>query len=374
MTTQRYAWEGPLATQAVASRLLEMLFGPGTKRVEPEALQAEIIRVALWEQSVLRQPDMFSNAAALTQQLLSRARLLWAPFGDMAVPIEADSSQPIAKSTWSDEECWHRQTLDMLAEQGDLLALPQGHWLPAPLRLVPAAAQHYLVVGGIPSSLLPTAIIRALRLHGSFRQIETHIIQANPFVDQENRRWRFQALEHWLGPPAADFQELLHHFQHIELFPVAAPNDSQSIEVYNASFDKPQWLRWRPPARIAGNGRYLLREQVRWGILSYSVGEIQNRQIKQQSHLLASLDIRRLCYALDADARKPTRVTWKKERGQGVLILSTELPARERKWLATLGQLQPRVSQKYYPRIWHISVQNEEIVKGFLSQLGIIIQ
>ena len=155
---------------------------------------------------------------------------------------------------------------------------------------------------------------------------------------------------------------------------MTAQYDSQYIEVYNASFDEPQWLRWQSPARVANNGRYLLREKTRWGSTSYSVGEIQNRQIKQQSHLLASLDIRRLCYALDADARKPTRVTWKKERGQGVLILSTELPARERKWLATLGQLQPRVSQKYYPRIWHISVQNEEIVKGFLTQLGIIIQ
>ena len=118
---------------------------------------------------------------------------------------------------------WHRQALEVLAEQGDLLALPQGHWLPAPLRLVPATAQRYLVVGGIPSSLLPKSYFSTLRLHESFRQVETHIIQANPFVDKENRRWQFQTLEHWLGPSPTDFQELLHHFQHSELAPCDSP-------------------------------------------------------------------------------------------------------------------------------------------------------
>lgn len=372
MPIQEFTWDGPLTIQEVAKRLKATLFGPIAKQAAPEAIRAEIIRVALWEQSVLKQPNTFSNAATLTQQLLSRARTLWTPFHD-ATPQLDTKGEYTAESGWQDEGELNRQALDMLAEQGDLLALPRGHWLPAPLRLVPATPELYLLVGGVPSSLLPEPVLSALCLHGSFRQVRTVIILANPSLNREDNHWEFQTLEHWLGTSHADFQELLSHFRNIEMEIVVYQNSLQSIEAYNASINQPQWSRWQSLERISNDGRYLLRERTLWGKTSYSIGEVQSQQIKKQSHVLESLDIRRLCYALDADANVPTKATWKKVKEQGLLYLSTELPARERKRLATLGLLQQQ-GKKYYPRIWQIALQHESTIKELLAQLGITLE
>src|SRR5437588_3401954 len=79
MVIQNFAWEGPLPLHKVAIQLKATLFGPIEKQTTPEALRAEVIRVALWERSVLSQPHTASDASITTQQLLSRARTLWTP-------------------------------------------------------------------------------------------------------------------------------------------------------------------------------------------------------------------------------------------------------------------------------------------------------
>lgn len=372
MAVQKIAWEGPLAIQEVATRLKATLFGPIAEQAVPEAIRAEIIRVALWEQSIFRQPSTFSEASTRTQQLLSRARTLWTPFHDATLQLKIQDEYT-AENGWQEEEALNRQTLDVLAEQGDLLALPLGHWLPAPLRLVPATPELYLLVGGMPSSLLSEPALSTLRLHGSFRQVPATIIERNLSLHEEDHLWQFQALEQWLGTSPPDFQELLSRFRNIEMELVTHQDASQHIEAYNASVDEPQWHRWQSLEHISVNGRYLLREKTLWGKVTYSVGEIQNRQIKKQSHLLESLDIRRLCYALDADANVSTKASWKKEGEQGLLTLSTELPAWERKQLATLGRLQS-TGKKYYPRIWQVPLQYESTIKRLLAHLGVSIK
>jgi hypothetical protein len=371
MVTQNFAWEGPLPLQKVASQLKATLFGSIEKQVTSEALRAEVIRVALWERSVLCQPRIVSDAVITTQQLLSRARTLWTPLhtamqqvaSSQSVDSEDHEQQP-------EEEELNRQTLDTLAEQGDLLILPQGRWLPAPLRLVPITSELYLLVGAIPSSLLPSPVLQALHLHGSFRRVERRVIQTVSHFD-EHECWQFQTQESWLGTSPPKQAELLERFRDTELYPVAQQSSTESLEAYVASINKPQGLRWRSVPHIPEGGRYLLRNRTPWGKIFYSIGEIQNRQITKQSQMQESFDIRSLCYALDSDAGVPTRARWNRELG--ILTLKSELPARERKYLATLGHLQKN-NPYYYPRIWNIAAQYEIKMKELFLHLGVLIE
>lgn len=372
MVIQSFEWEGPLPLHKVATQLKASLFGPIEKQATSEALRSEVIRVALWEQSVLSQPRTASNATITTQQLLSRARILWTPL-HTAMQQQVTSRQGADSEQYEqqpEEEELNRQTLDALAEQGDLLALPQGRWLPAPLRLVPITSELYLLVGAIPSSLLPSPVFQSLHLHGSFRRVERRVIQAVSTFD-EHECWQFQTQQSWLGTPPPKQAELLERFRDTELCPVDQQSSTEKLEAYMASINKPQGLRWRPSIHIPKDGRYLLKNQTPWGTIIYSIGEIQSHQITKQSQMQESLDIRRLCYALDSDAQVPTRARWNRE--QGILALKSELPAHERKYLATLGHLQKN-NEFYYPRIWEIAAQHETEIKDLLSHLGVDIE
>ena len=300
MVIQNFVREGPLPLQKVATQLKATLFGPIEKQVMSEALRAKVIRVALWEQSVLCQPHTISYASTTTLQLLNRARMLWTPLhATMQQVTSSQSADSEDREQQPEEEELNRQTLDTLAEQGDLLALPQGHWLPTPLRLVPITSALYLLVGTIPSSLLPSPVLQSLDLHGSFRRVERRVIQTVSHFD-EHECWQFQTRESWLGASPPEQAELLKSFRDAELCPVAQQGSTESIEAYVASIDKPQGLRWRSFTHIPKDGRYLLRDRTPWGKIFYSIGEIQKYHIIGQSQGV-SLDIRRLCYALDSE-------------------------------------------------------------------------
>src|SRR5579883_2651209 len=137
-------WEGPLTKQAVAQQLTKALFGAMIQPALPEeALRAEVLRVAIWEQCVLDQQRFLAGTGVSTQKVLRRARFLWEPL-----------SPDFKKEDLSDEalvgDGLSQRALESLAEQGDLLSLPRGQWLPSPLRLVPISSKRYLLVGGVP--------------------------------------------------------------------------------------------------------------------------------------------------------------------------------------------------------------------------------
>jgi hypothetical protein len=353
-------WEGPLTKQAVARQLTKALFGSMIQPALPEeALRAEVLRVAIWEQCVLDQQRPLAGTGVSTQKVLRRARFLWEPL-----------SPDFKKEDLSDEALvgnrLSRRVLESLAEQGDLLSLPGGQWLPSPLRLVPISSKRYLLVGGVPGSLLASSIFQQLHLHGSFRQLDAGLIQRCPPFDGSSESWQFQTRESWLGAPPLSFKALLQQFREIELL---QQTTQYTAEVYVASLDKPQRQRWQSLDKVQEDGRYLLRSQKPWGQRFYTIGYIENRRIRKQSHILESWDIRRLCYALDDEAGRPTRAIWNKRKG--ILTLESELPARERKHLAILGILQTNCTRHYYPRIWRILPHYECSVQNILDKLSI---
>ena len=162
METHSLTWEGPLPIDRVASQLKKMLFGPVAEQASQEALRVEVVRVALWERSVLSQPATISDAAISTQKILNRARILLEPF---VVSRPQTSSSPVcADQHISEDDNMNRLFLDELAKQGDLLSLAGGRWLPAPFRLVPITSEFYLLVGGMPSGLLTELVLENLHL------------------------------------------------------------------------------------------------------------------------------------------------------------------------------------------------------------------
>lgn len=370
METYSLIWEGPLSIANVASQLKKMLFGPVAEQASQDALRAEVIRVALWERSVLSRPYAINDAAISTQKILNRARVLLEPFS--VSQSQTPSSSNFADRPISEDDNLGRQFLDELAEQGDLLPLAGGRWLPTPLRLVPITSELYLLAGSVPSSLLAALVLENLHLHSSFRQVKADIIQSCSTFDGLDGLWQFQALENWLGAPAVPLADLLQQFQKWDLQDVASQSSPLDSEAYVPSLNQPQVLRWRSLYQVDRDGRYLLRCRNLWGQHFYTIAEIGHHRLKRQSQVLESFDIRRLCYALDSEADAPTTATW--DRKWGTLTLHSELPARERKRLATLGTLQKNRTGHYYPRIWHISPQHEQKIQDILSSLHVLIQ
>jgi len=205
-----------------------------------------------------------------------------------------------------------------------------------------------------------------LHFHGTFRQVAGKAIS----IFQEDMRpsvsWQFQSLDSWLGPSPSTLDDLVRSFEVHELHNVVYQSDS-SLEAYVAESADPQYLRWHPLNSV-DDGRYLLRTSTSWGMKQFSIGAIHNHRLTRQSGELHDTDVRRLCYALDQRAGQPTRASWNVSRRE--LLLRSELPVRERKFLSSVGTLQEN-DDGYYPRRWIIRPQFVGSVEEMLTNLGI---
>lgn len=370
MQVRHSTWEVSITSAAVvAKRIREDLLGLHAGQASQESLSSEVIRVSLWAQSAYRQAPSLSEASVTTQRLLKLARAIWRPIattyqgnaGMNSAQRDSDSGATIELE---------RETLENLAEQGDVFELSGGLWLPAPLRFVSITPKRHLLVGGMPTRLLPSILLNALSLsfHGSFRYVDGNI-HASSLQDTQFPTQR-QSLESWLGT-AQSLEELVSYFDEMELLPVSHQHVSDtSIEAYDTSIHRSQYSRWQYPNRVK-DGRYLLRTNTPWGTNHYTIGAIIDRQLTQQSAELRQTDIRRLCYALDKRAGKPTKARWNQKRS--LLILHSELPGRERKFLSSIGTLVGNTNGDYYPRRWQIA-QDVAPVFSMLSNLGIQVE
>lgn len=369
-TQNSSSWEGPLQSSEVVNQIKIALLGTNAHSASSEALRADALRTVVWALNVLKQDPLHSGTTASTRRVLAQARAMWMPYFEASTGHLVQQSEPEEDA---EETVPERDALEALEEQGDVFSLPGGYWLPAPLRLVHLNEMQYLLVGGLPTHLLPQTILHAACFRGSFRQIniEKSSLEALP-TSTYIAKWQFQALHNWLGPSPPPLERILQDFYNRELFMVIYQDiANQLCEVYAAYLDKPQAQRW-VSLDIVQDGRFLLRTRTLWGLKQYSIGVVQSHRLVLQSSQLHAMEIRRLCYALDYKVNTPTSVVW--ERTSGRLILRSELPARERKQMAAIGSLY--VPQKaYYPREWiGISRLHVDIVEALLKQLEIRIE
>jgi hypothetical protein len=349
MSAENAFWVGPIPLDIVEQQVKAILFGAARSRASAEALHAEAIRLAVWSQTYTRQEAALAQNAVSTRRVLKAARMYL-----------------IRSNQDEQESVLERNMLDSLADQGDLYAFPGGYWLPAPLRLVPITNRHFLLVGGLPTHLLPPTLLESMEFHGSFRRFEGSLVPHTLPISNAMLKWQYQSLANWLGPSPPTMRDLIQLFHSTELLPVE--HHHQTLEAYVASSHPWQELRWQTLDHVR-DGRYLLRTSPQFGTREYTIGIVRNHQIFQQSSPLRSIEIRRLCYALDEEAHVLTSVEW--DRDKGSLVLRSELPARERKFLASIGQLQVP-TDKYYPRSWiNISPQFHDDVENMLSLLAV---
>jgi|SRR5579875_2561912 len=365
MPMQHTVWQGPLPSTEIASQLRHILLGPQGEKASHQALQAEAVRIAIWSLNTSRQQGCIPKTGMSTQQVLHQTRRL------LDTIFNTNQSSIIAEADTTNEKPpqeVERDMLDNLEDQGDLFSLAGGYWLPAPGRLVPLAEKQYLLVGGMPTSML-SELHSSLHLHGSFRHIRLDSRTDTPPTTKSLGTWQFQNLSNWLGPAPATLQQLINDFRAHLLQPVSSPQAvSHVMEAYVTQTNQPQAVRWQKLERVT-DGRYLLRTQPMWGKREYSIGHVQNHLLTKQSETLHFMDIRRLCYALDYYSNTPTSVEWLPSQGR--LTLHSELPVYERKYLASIAVLYTPQEQ-YYPRIWtQIAQQHHQKVEKMLRDLGL---
>lgn len=360
----------------MASEVRVALLGAIGATASLEVTIAEAARSALWAYCRLSRQTSIDEAAITTRDVLTLARNLVSPLhrnGASSLDTKSVGIQNADDSPDS-EISIGRDILDLLAEQGDVQALASGRWIPSPLRLVPISGMPFsLLVGCQPAHELPLEAQRALHFFGTFRRIV--VAQVAPDVEMlaASLHILLQPLTQWLGTPPPTRDDLLAWMHAADLAPIAQSQStaasSPEAEAYAPYVDKPQGLRWTPLRHLGRDGRYLLRQRTSWGDARFTFGEARHGELTAQSGALPRDRIRRLQYALDWQAHMPTRAEWDRQRG--VLVLHSEVPARERKLLSALGLLDVQ-GASYYPRRWiGLPIASAAPVAHLFDDLGI---
>ena len=257
-----------------------------------------------------------------------------------------------------------KEALDELSDAGDVAELANGRWIPAPTRqvLLGTADDARLLVGGVPSSLLPSELRNRIEHYGVFRRLKgAHVATQLGVPSEERSSWLGEAPEELIDWTRSVFEGQYE----------AARDEERYLQYYAPELfapNTPQAIRWTPrPDKLSG--RYLAEQTLAFGMKRYLAVEVVGGRLTRLM-VLRCADLRRLKYGLDLLADKPVAVE-ERDRGESVdFVLKSELPRPERRFFAALGTL--TVSEEgYYPRTWHFPKQYGAEVRSRLSALGI---
>jgi hypothetical protein len=264
----------------------------------------------------------------------------------------------------SDEEIRPRlkESLEELSDAGDLVELANGRWLPAPTREVRLGTTNdtRLIVGGLPTSVLPAELKSKLEHSGPFRRTKgEHLSKALDLPAEDQASWMGEShtdLRSW-AQKVLDGKYEMYRDEHLHLY---AP------ELFAAS--RPQAIRWvERPDKLSG--RYLGQQNLPFGLKRHLGVEIVSGKVTRIKTLHCG-DFRRLLYGLDLLAGKPVVVEESDQHGDFVIVLKSELPKSERRLFAALGTLTV-AEGNYYPRTWRFPNEYTPEVRSRLEALGI---
>ncbi len=337
-SSQKAARLNVLHTLGFAEQAMQPAVGP--------MLYAEIVRTVLWAHWRSQEKPVYST------------RLIHAVMRSLLPWHCNDDSQDEIKQRLD-------ETLLELAIIGDIASLPGGYWIPTPLRIVNLPdAKHWLVLGGMPTHLLPSSLHAVLEHNGTARFLTSLPDEQKPDIDhqpyQEWLRTPDQAIDQWTSTVLDTV--------------VLNPAGEISIDVYapaKARGGSYQYERWTKQIGKLSSGRYLARIVRRRNSPAYMIAQIDNgRPVALGVPDLGEGDIRRLMYGLDRHAHNPVRIMAKRHSTYWTLTLRSALPYAEHRLLLALGTLRTRDDGKYYPRWWDVPVRYFSQVYRALIDLG----
>jgi hypothetical protein len=326
--------------------------------VDRLATLAELARNVLW---------FLSKGGKETVYITSLLNALRHAAGPLIRSIDLPSS------TQKSEPDSARMIVDDLASIGDIVELPRGRWLPAPLRVVTLEqSKQDIVLGGIPLVLLNQEVSQLISLSGIVRMLSA-TNSRTPLISAK------QSEEDWLGyPPGAidDWAGAILKRHTLQQYTGAMAD----IACYypfpsrrSTKYDQAQYFRWVGLESVERDGLYLLRYAPPHSPVNHLIGQVHSRRILKATELiLIDGDVRRLFFALYILAVTRFKATLERQGIQWLFTLNNELPAAEQRLFTALGRLRPRNDERYYPRLWEVNDQNKDALAAALEQrLGI---
>lgn len=342
---------------------------PAREGLSPETVAAEILRSALWGLS--RSASGSTWIPVHVTKLLNRAVAAWQAGRWAALRVTAKTAEPPDQKATE----FLRQVLEDCELIGDVVSLPKGMWLPAPVRAVHLSRLGcWLLVGGVPTAQFPPAVRERLEYKGAARLLAQEPGSLNVSAP-------IQSSEEWLRAPADD---LLHWtrktMDEAEIKPFSAQDGGFRFYApgsprFLSSKDNLQINRWHESVKIMPDGRCLFRQTTAFGAVRYGIAEIRSAKIAAAEYVdLRDGGARRLMYGLDAIAGCRTRCRRESAGGDHVYILNNEVPGPERRLLATVGQLRKNDGDAYYPRRWVVPQRYSAEVEKALARLYVTVE
>lgn len=259
-----------------------------------------------------------------------------------------------------------RESLSVMQDAGDLIGQSGGFWGPATVRLVKHTAENgYLLVGGVPSMLLPMEQ-DCVQYHGPYRSFTKCPSGLATWLPLEN-------LASWARLPAQPLEEWARGtIDSLELHSYA-PLSADTFEFYLPEHSRkgtPQFKRWFNSAGAA-TGVMLARRTRIYGAREYRLLQVQSGKISAAREL-QGIDVRRLMYAFDQAAKNPVRARFQRGGNQSECLLTSELPRAEQRTFATLGRL-TIPAERPFERRWAF-LRYEEVALERLRCLGISVE
>jgi len=313
-------------------------------------VHAEAFRAALWFLS-----RKGSNAVYITRLIYAMSRLL-----DTGVLSNGGTSRTeMVRADYDGEVDRNinerlRGVLSEMEILGDVVALPGGYWLPAPLRVIPLRAiRRWLLIGGIPTNQLPIHVQKIIEHTGTSRILSQNPSEINLHLPQQSEeawcRLPHTPVDVWtqsvLNTPSAKLYE-----ESEDGFEYYAPSIARGRKARDMQF-----FRWVEPAKLLPDGRYFARRKSTVGPTTYSIAVIQRGRVVATCNVdSGEVDLRRLLYGLDLLAGKPVTVGVILTEGGWSFELKNQLPRSEHRIFMMLGRLSLLSPKHFYPRRWEL--------------------
>jgi hypothetical protein len=259
-----------------------------------------------------------------------------------------------------------RAALTTLADTGDLLQRRGGYWGPATARLVDLpGGSGRLLIGGVPSSALAIGS-DDLQYHGPHRHFAKPAPELTAALPLED-------FASWSRRPEASLQEwgrdVIDSFERQPY----SPTGTEAFEFYMPTCARrgaPQSQRWSDSVGTT-NGTLLARRMRVYGAREYRLVDVRAAGIVGACDL-HGVDVRRLMYAFDLEAKHPVRARRLQTDDRAEWLFTSELPRAEQRTFAVFATL-TIPDDRPFERRWAFA-RNEELALGMLRELGITLE